>query len=84
MKKSIYKIESNFLTATISRGVYTKFDWLLHVKTKCGGKLISLNYQTIFLTRKNAIAEFIKLKQSSFLIKENLKCEKSRRITNVN
>jgi hypothetical protein len=69
MNAASYKIESNALTATISRGVKTKFDWLLEVKTKCGGELISYNYQTLFLTKKNAVKEFNKLKLSTFLIK---------------
>jgi len=69
MKTVTYKIESNALTATISKGVKTKFDWLLEVQTKCGGKLISYNYQTIFLTKKNAVKEFNKLKSTPFLIK---------------
>jgi phosphopantetheine adenylyltransferase len=69
MKASVYTIESNALIATISRGVKTKFDWLLEIQTKCGGELISYNYQTIFLTKKNAVKEFNKLKSSPFLIK---------------
>ena len=69
MKASIYTIESNELKATISRGVKTKFDWLLEVETKCGGKLISYNYQSIFLTKKSAVEEFNKLKSSPFVIK---------------
>lgn len=64
-----YTIESNALKATISKGVRTKFDWLLEVETKCGGELISYNYQVVFLTRKSAIAEFNKLKSSPFVIK---------------
>jgi len=69
MKASIYTIESNALKATISKGVKTKFDWLLEVETKCGGKLISYNYKKMFLTKKTAVAEFNKLKTSQFLIK---------------
>ena len=69
MKTSIYTIESNALKATISKGVKTKFDWLLQVETKCGGKLISYDYRVVFLTKKAAVAEFNKLKSSPFAIK---------------
>jgi hypothetical protein len=69
MKASIYTIESNALKATISKGVKTKFDWLLEVETKCGGKLISYDYRVVFLTKKGAVAEFNKLKSSPFAIK---------------
>jgi hypothetical protein len=69
MKASIYTIESNALKATISKGLKTKFDWLLEVETKCGGKLISNDYRVVFLTKKSAVAEFNKLKSSPFLIK---------------
>jgi hypothetical protein len=69
MKASIYTIESNALKATISKGVQTKFNWLLEVKTKCGGQLISYKYQVVFLTKQAAVAEFNKLKNSPFAIK---------------
>jgi hypothetical protein len=69
MKNSIYTIESNALIATISRGVKTKFDWLLEVSSKCGGELICQNYRAIHLTKKSSISEFNRLKQTPFLIK---------------
>jgi len=69
MKKSIYTYEKQGLVATISKGLCTKFDWYLDLKTKCGGKLIIKNYQNIFLTKKEAVKHFEYLTTQPYIIK---------------
>ncbi len=70
MKKSIYTYKSNGLVATISKGLCTKFDWYLELKSKCGGKLIINNNQNIFLTKREAVNHFEFLKTQPYIIKE--------------
>jgi len=68
MRTSTYTIESKSLKATISRGIKTKFDWLLEIEPKEGKELIS-NYRQLWLTKKSCVAEFQRVIKSPYAIK---------------
>ena len=68
MKATQYEIKNNMLTAKISRGIVTKFDWILEITTNCGGQLIG-EYQQLHLTRKAAISEFNNFRAKGYLIR---------------
>jgi hypothetical protein len=63
-----YQIKNNILTANISKGLKTNYDWFLEITTNCGGNLIG-EFKKIHLTKKSAIAEFNNFRSKGYLIK---------------